>query len=148
MSIFLLADLGACSGSTSTVTETVTAPTPTTLASTGGDPTVPVRIMMVAGYSRDGRLACAQLSANMYDKEGGRSGCFDSATRNALPSRAAAAQTATLTPTISGDRAGVSISSPDTSVGEPFEGNSWVHLIAVGGTWKVDCVGYCGGATP
>ena len=143
MSIFLFAAVGACGGGTTTVTEK---PTPKTPASTGGDPAVPVRIMMVAGYSGDGRLACAQLSANLYDKEGGRSSCAANATQAALPSRAAAAQTATLTPEmVSGDHASVSISSPDTSVGDPFDGNSWVHLIAVGGAWRVDCLGYCGG---
>jgi hypothetical protein len=107
-----------------------------------------VRTMMVAGYGGDGVTACAQLTRSLYRSLGGRSGCPANATSYASPKRKREAQRASLRVIVRGRRAGVSISSPDPTIGDPFEGNSWIHLVLLNGVWKVQCLGYCHGESP
>lgn len=110
-----------------------------------------VRTMMVAGYGGDGATACAQLGPALIrtiSRGTGLSGCAQLAVSEASPKHKEEAAAATLKATISGDFAGVAISSPDPGIGDPFEGSSLVHLVRTNAAWKVICLGYCNGRTP
>jgi len=108
---------------------------------------------MVAGYGGDWETACAQLAPQLIqtmtvDGGSGVNACAQSQSQPASPQRQEEAESAILTAVVVGHRAGVSISSPDPAVGDPFEGNSWVHLMLIHGVWKIFCLGYCNGIKP